>query len=80
MKKILTIALAMSIALLFVGCDKMHFEGGSTQVSVATCESYTQIQSGDTLVKEASGTVVKIIDLDGNRSVCVVSGSATLYR
>lgn len=49
--------------------------------NVIVPDYYTCIQSGDTLVKDDSNTIIKVIgDSNDNKKVCVVSGSAHLLR
>lgn len=67
--------------IILGGCEKGSFADG-TSVSVSSCDDgYTSIVAGDTLVKSTTvDTVVNIQDIEGAKSVCVESGSATLIR
>lgn len=87
MKKTIKLTIAISTILLLNNCGGgTSVDGGIQQIPVTNCNIYTPIQSGDTLVKEVDGTVVKIVELgDGSKEVCVdttvfANGAAHLLR
>ena len=89
MKKYLMIIIALSSTVFFTACGGGGTSdgGGSTQITVAACETpdvianYTLLQSGDTIVKDEASTVINTFhDVDGNKRICVSSGSAHILR
>ena len=78
MKKYTLATAIVLLGLLTSGCDKAGF---NSNITVTQCtEGNTSILSGDQLVKQSDGTVVQITDIDGSKEVCVISGSAVIYR
>ena len=81
-KRVKILSLLLSLFVMS-GCDKMSFtkDDATIKIPVSECATYTAIESGDVLIKDDENTVVIIKDVDGGtKEVCVVSGSATLYR
>ena len=92
MKKIHLILNTTLIALLLSACggggggsSDASFDSGNTKISIVNCDTtnpvYTDIVSGDLLVKDDDNTEVTIIhDNNGNKKVCITIGSAHLLR
>ncbi len=86
MKKIYLILSLISLVLFFSSCggrsselDEEDIKDGedTLKIQVSKCDTYTQIQNGDILIKEIDGTVVTIRDIDSlNKAVCVDTGAA----
>ncbi len=91
MKHIYLILSLISLVLFFSSCGgnregTVEDRGGTTdgsdkvkiqKIQVSTCNTYTSIQNGDTLVKETDNTVVTIRDIDSlNKAVCINIGAA----
>lgn len=88
--KYLTYFLVTLGALTFTACGSgdADFSGtsGST-VSIVDCNSstvvtdYTPLQSADVVVQDDNNTIVNTYhDIDGNKRICVDSGSAHIVR
>lgn len=86
MKNIYLILSSIGLALLLSACggggggSTVDSGDSSTQISVNNCPVYTDLLVGDTLVKEDDNTTVTIRDTDGNKDVCVNTGSAHIVR
>lgn len=81
MKRTLKFFIILIFMITFEGCEKGSFDNG-TPITVSSCDDgYTAIVTGDTLIKSNDeNTIVNIQDIEGEKSVCVSSGSATLIR
>ena len=88
MKKYLTYMITLAVILGFTACGggDAAFEGTSVEVSIVTCDSgtidtYTQLQSGDVIIKDEDNTTINTYhDIDGNKKICVDTGSAHIVR
>lgn len=50
-------------------------------IALSQCETYTTLQTGDTIVKDEANTIVKIITAsDGTKKACYSSGEAHIQR
>lgn len=86
--------LAFGLALFFAACggggDSASFDGNSTgnQIDInvtcttpATISSYIALVSGDVIVQTGSNTTIETYhDINGDKRVCLVSGSAYILR
>lgn len=83
MKKIY-ITLAIISAMTLVGCGggggTSEGSNSTTIIPITTCDTYTTVVTGDSIVRDSSNTTVKIIDADGSRKICVATGSAHIVR
>jgi len=86
MKKIYLILNSISLALLLSACGTGDMSedtntGDNVKVVVTACNTYTIIQSGDTLVKDSDNTsIITVFNSDGLKKVCVQTGSAHILR
>ena len=84
MKNIYINIMVITIALLLSACSENSestFDTGEEKIVVTNCETYTVVQTNDLLVKDSTNTVIKIVDdINGTKTVCVVSGSAHIIR
>ena len=95
MKKILTIMAVTFITIGFNACSggggNASFENGETIIPITiACETtptatdidnYETLLSGDAIVKDDVNTTVSIYhDIDGNKKICLVSGTAHIVR
>lgn len=90
MRNIYLVISSIVLALLLSACggagsSDASFDSGNKKIAVIACNTttpvYTDIETGDLLGKEVTPTNVTIIhDTNGNKKVCVVSGSAHLLR
>ena len=87
-KRYVFISITASI-LFFTACGgggggsttEIVLDNSSNTITVTSCENYIIINDGDSLVKDTTDTVVKIIhDSNNVKKVCVVSGSAHIVR
>jgi hypothetical protein len=73
------------------GGDDASFENSESKIPIdvnctttptsAQISNYIPLQSGDNIVKEVTDTEISIYhDVDGNKKVCLVSGSAYIIR
>jgi len=88
-KNLMAISAMVAITLGFNACsDTGHFKDAQNKISITNCSSgvtipddYVSMLSGDTLVQEATGTVVTTYhDINGTKKVCTDSGIAYLIR
>lgn len=50
-------------------------------IALTPCETYTTLQTGDTIVKDETNTIVKIITAsNGTKTACYSSGKAHIER
>ena len=91
MRNIYLIISSTLIALLLSACggggssSDASFDSGDTKVAVVDCNTttpvYTNIETGDLLVKEDDSTVVTLVhNTSGSIKVCIDSGTAHLLR
>lgn len=93
MKNIIFILNTILLALLLSACgggggedsSDSSFDSGNTKIPIIACNNttpvYTNIQTGDLLVKEVTPTTVDIVqDSNNNKKVCVINGLAHLLR
>ena len=94
MRNIYLIISSIVLALLLSACgggggggSDASFSSGdsSNKITVIDCDNitpvYTDIETGDVLVKEDNFTVVTLVhNTDGSKKVCVVTGAAHLLR
>lgn len=90
-KHILSTISIISTAFIFNACggsDEASFKESNTIVPInitcttpATIDTYIELQSNDTIVKNQENTKVEIYhDVNGLKKVCLVSGSASIVR
>ncbi|MDD2790673.1 MAG: hypothetical protein PHU40_08430 [Sulfurimonas sp.] len=84
MKNIYLITTAISAVFFFAACSGeggSKFESGANSIAVTNCETYTTVQENDLLVKDDAATTIKVVhDINGTKTVCVLSGSAHIIR
>ena len=68
------------IALTLSACGGGGGSSSTVAIEVTDCDTYTIIEDGDELVRDEADTEIRILDQDGTKKVCVVSGSAHLNR
>lgn len=85
MRKIYFIT-ATLLALLLSACggggDTGTFSGNSgIIISIPSCETYEDVQTGDVLEQTSANTSIKtVFNTNGSKKVCVLSGSANIIR
>lgn len=85
MKKIY-ITTTILLAMIFAGCGGGGGSGGTAEgsgtsnITITPCATYIPVYTGDTIVKDSDGTSVEVRDTDGQREICVLSGSAHIVR
>lgn len=90
MKKIITCISVIAAISFFTACSgggDANYGGTSTKVTIVDCNSslvisdYTTLESGDTIIKDEDNTTVSTYhDIDGNKTICILSGSAYILR
>ena len=90
--KYLKYVLALFVVITFTACGgggsggSAEFSGTTQEIDVVLCSSgtidtYTELLSGDTIVKLEDPTVINTYhDIDGNKLICVDTGSAKIVR
>ena len=88
MRNIYLILISTLTALILSACggggSDASFSEAQTKDYIVDCNTttpvYTQIDEGDTLVKEGSATVEIIHDSNNDKQVCTLSGIAYLIK
>lgn len=86
MKKIYLIISSITLALLLSACgggggSDASFDDAQNKITLQMCETYTDIQTGDTIIQNETNTSIKtVFNTDGSKKVCVLSGSAYILR
>ena len=96
MRKILIIVLTLTLSFLLNGCggsgdttetaNTVDLVACDSNVTNTPCETeglpYVCLYKGDTVIKEESNTLVRILDIDHDdtKRICVIKGAAYILR
>lgn len=63
------------------GGSDASFNNVQNKIIIPDCETYEDIQTGDTIIQDENNTSIKtLFNTDGSKKVCLLTGSAYILR